>query len=444
MSAPNILYIHSHDTGRYVQPYGHAIDTPNLQRLAEGGVLFRRAFCAGPTCSPSRAALVTGQSPHSCGMLGLAHRGWSLNDYSRHIIHTLRPAGYVSALAGIQHIDCPADAPDDWSRRIGYDHVLMGVGRNARTGASSAEQAAAEFLRSRPDRPFFLSVGFGQTHRNFPEPDPRDDPRYTQPPAPLPDTPRTRYDMAAFKTHARDLDARMGVVFDALDEARLADNTLVIATTDHGIAFPGMKCNLTDHGIGVMLILRGPGGFTGGKVCDALVSQIDLFPTVCELAGVEAPDRLEGASLLPLARGETDEVNEQVFSEVTYHASYEPQRCVRTDRWKYIRRYGPRTAPVMPNCDDSPSKDVWLEGGWRERPVDVEQLYDLTFDPCETNNLAGDGTHADVLEHMKERLGDWMRRTDDPLLLGPVDTPSGARVNPADGLSPGEPTERVE
>src|SRR5512135_3826978 len=77
---PNILYVHSHDTGRYVQPYGHAISTPHLQRLAEGGVLFRKAFCAAPTCSPSRASLLTGQHAHNSGMLGLAHRGFSLND----------------------------------------------------------------------------------------------------------------------------------------------------------------------------------------------------------------------------------------------------------------------------------------------------------------------------------------------------------------------------
>ncbi len=78
---PNILYLHSHDTGRYVQPYGHAIPTPNIQRLAEQGVLFRKAFCAAPTCSASRACLLTGQYAHSNGMLGLAHRGFSLRDY---------------------------------------------------------------------------------------------------------------------------------------------------------------------------------------------------------------------------------------------------------------------------------------------------------------------------------------------------------------------------
>ena len=93
---PNILYLHSHDTGRYIQPYGHQVPTPNIQRLADQGMLFREAFCAAPTCSGSRACLLTGQWAHSNGMTGLAHRGWTLNDYSTTSLHTLRDAGYWS------------------------------------------------------------------------------------------------------------------------------------------------------------------------------------------------------------------------------------------------------------------------------------------------------------------------------------------------------------
>src|ERR1051326_207877 len=114
---PNFLYIHSHDTGRYIQPYGHAVPTPNLQKLAGQGVLFRQAFNAAPTCSPSRASLLTGMCPHSNGMLGLAHRGFSLNDYKQHIVHTLRAAGYYSALIGLQHIAADPAV-------IGYDRVV--------------------------------------------------------------------------------------------------------------------------------------------------------------------------------------------------------------------------------------------------------------------------------------------------------------------------------
>ena len=100
----NIIYIHSHDTGRYVQPYGHSIPTPNIQKLAEEGVLFRQAFCANPTCSPSRACLLSGQWAHTAGMGGLVNRGWSLPTPKNLIMHTLAEAGYETVLAGFQHV----------------------------------------------------------------------------------------------------------------------------------------------------------------------------------------------------------------------------------------------------------------------------------------------------------------------------------------------------
>jgi N-sulfoglucosamine sulfohydrolase len=429
MKRPNILYIHSHDTGRIIQPYGHAVPTPNLQRLAEQGILFRQSFCAAPTCSPSRAALLTGQCAHSSGMLGLAHRGFSLNDYSQHIVHTLRGVGYRSTLIGVQHVAMQ-------HATIGYDQVVP-------VDSSHAEHvapAAIAYLSGGSQEPFFLSVGFAETHRRFPEPGPQEDPRYCRPPVPLPDTDRTRRDMAAFKAGARILDRGIGAVLDALEANGLAEDTLVICTTDHGIAFPGIKCNLTDHGIGVMLIMRGPGGFTGGRVNDAMVSHVDLFPTICDLLEIDPPGWLQGKSMMPLIRGKAEQINDAVFAEVTYHAAYEPQRAVRTRRWKYIRRFDDRQSPVLPNCDDGLSKDVWLEHGWQDRAPASEQLYDLIFDPNEARNLAGELSMAGIFEEMRGRLDQWMRATDDPLLHGRVPAPAGVRVNDPDGLSPDEPT----
>lgn len=425
---PNIVYLHSHDSGRYLQPYGHAVPTPNIQKLASQGILFRKAFSAAPTCSPSRASLLTGQCPHSNGMLGLAHRGFSMADYSRHMLHTLGKAGYHSVLAGLQHI---ASVPET----IGFDELL----RPKNTTAAVVAPLAVEFLNRRPSQPFFLDVGFFETHREYPEPTALDDPRYLQPPLPLPDTPQTRRDMAGFRASARLLDHGAGLVLDALERNGLAANTLVISTTDHGIAFPRMKCNLTDSGFGVSLILRGPGPFSGGKVSDAMVSHLDVFPTLCDWLELERPAWLEGRSMLPLLRGEEKELHDEVFAEVNYHASYEPVRAVRTQRFKYIRRYDGRATPVLPNCDDSPSKDLWLEYGWRGRAVPQEELYDLIFDPAEQNNLCADPNSAPALREMRGRLERWMTRTNDPLLKGPVPAPPGAKVNPVNGVSPKEP-----
>jgi N-sulfoglucosamine sulfohydrolase len=425
---PNILYIHSHDTGRYIQPYGWNVPTPNLQKLASEGILFRRAFSAAPTCSPSRASLLTGHCPHNNGMLGLAHRGFSLNDYSQHILHWLRPHGYRSTLIGVQHI-----AKDP--QIIGYDEIVPTRGVHV----AQVAPAAVRFLKQSPRQPFFLDVGFHETHREFAPPGPQEDVRFTEPPVPIPDTPETRQDMAAFHATARILDSGVGAVLDALASAGLAENTLVISTTDHGIAFPAMKCNLTVHGTSVYLIMRGPGGFTGGKVCDAMISHMDLYPTICELLNIEAPHWLQGRSLMPVIRGEKEQIHDELFAEVNYHAAYEPKRAVRTQRFNYIRHFGDRKFPVLPNCDDSLSKNVWLKHGWKNQIVPHELLFDTVFDPNETRNLVADPAYAHVLEEMRARLDAWMQRTNDPLLKGPVKAPPGAVVNDPNGISPKEP-----
>lgn len=189
-----------------------------------------------------------------------------------------------------------------------------------------------------------------------------------------------------------------------------------------------------------MLTLAGPAGggraFDGGRVCDSLVSQIDLFPTVCEAAGLDKPDWLQGVSLAPLAEDETAALRGEVFAEVNYHAAHEPKRAVRTARYKYIRRVTVRDHPVLPNCDPSVSKDVLIDHDWRQRPQEAERLYDLVFDPQEACNRIADPAYADVAAQMRQRLEQWMRDTDDPALSGEVRLP-GYTVNPADGLHPG-------
>jgi N-sulfoglucosamine sulfohydrolase len=428
VTKPNILYLHSHDTGRFIQPYGHQVPTPNIQRLADQGLLFRKAFCAAPTCSGSRAALLTGEYPHTNGMMGLAHRGFELSDYSHHIVHTLREAGYWSGLIGEQHLSKDPSV-------LGYDHVIESDSNHV----DYVAPAAVDLLSQAPPEPFFLSVGFFETHREYFEPTSVRDALYSLPPDNLPDTPETRRDMASYKASARSLDQGVGSVLNALDEHELADDTLVILTTDHGLAFPGAKGTLYDRGIGVLLIMRGPAGAHGGRVANALVSHVDIFPTICELAGIEAPARLQGRSLLPVMRREVEDVNDAIFAELTYHAAYEPMRAVRTERWKYIRRFGDRLKPVLPNVDDSPTKDLLIAEGWADVDLPREALHDLRFDPVEAHNLIDAPHCAEVAAEMRERLDEWMRATEDPLLDGPVPAPEGAELNGPDQRSPAEP-----
>ncbi|MDZ7672044.1 MAG: sulfatase [Halanaerobiales bacterium] len=415
---PNILYIHSHDTGRYIEPYGHLIPTPNLKKLAKEGVLFRKAFSAAPTCSPSRASLLTGQYPHNNKQFGLVNRGFELPDTSKHIVNVLKNKGYLSTLIGMQHIRSNPNS-------IGYDNVLDVKNNNS----ENVTPKACKFIEKSIEEPFFLSIGFEETHRPFHELEDDTTINYTNPPTPIPDTYQTRKDMAEYKQSAKILDQGIGKIFKTLKENDLYNNTIIIFTTDHGIPFPNMKCNLSDHGIGVSLIIRGPYGFEKGKVIDSMVSQIDIFPTLCEIIGIKKPDWLQGQSFLSLIKGDKESINEEIFAEVNYHTAYEPMRAVRTNKWKYIRRYRNRTKPFLSNTDESYSKDVLLENDWADTYIYKEELYNLMLDPNEADNLAYDKTKAEILEEMRNRLDRWMKETDDPLENGPVPRPESALVS---------------
>ena len=415
---PNILYIHSHDTGRYVEPYGHHISTPNLQRFADEGMVFRQAFSASPTCSPSRASLLTGMTPGCNGMWGLAHRGWKLNDYSQTFVQMLKRIGYTTALAGVQHI--AAGDPEVCAETIGYDTLLKIKGGWL---AAPVADAAMGYLERPPTQPFFLDIGFAVTHAFPITPSgsyfgyENGDTNTADVPPNLRDTPATQHDMADFAVAAGALDEAIGQILEALEQRGLAENTLIMITTDHGIPLPGMKANHTDGGLGVSLMLRGPKGFSGGKVSNALVSQIDVFPTFCELLELPKPAWLQGTSLMPLVRGEVAEINEAVFAEHEAHAVPEPQASVRTKKYKYVRRLDGYDRPRPANTDETYTKALWLRDGWDEHLVIPEQLYDLETDPLEQRNLAADPNYQDVLSELRGLMVARMNRYKNPLLL---------------------------
>jgi len=433
----NIVYMHTHDMGRYIQPYGHAVPTPNLLRLAGEGTLFRHAYSAAPTCSPSRAAMLTGMSAHGCGMTGLVNRGFGLNETGRrrHLAGFLGGHGYETVLCGVQH-ECPGAEVAG----LGYQKRPAAAGGAGEPRDVAFARAAADYIRSAPTQPFFLAFGMSSTHREFPPLDGRIDPDHVLPPFPLYDNAANREDTARFILGAGIVDHCAGMVLDALRDTGLDRNTIVVFTTDHGIAFPHMKCNLHDTGIGVALILRYPGNPCAGHATDALVSQLDLYPTLCDLAGIDRPEWLEGASLLPLLRGDTEGVRGELFAEVSYHAAYEPMRCVRTERYKLIRRYGGHAHTVPANIDDGPAKRFLVEHGLLEEARPAEMLFDLYLDPVERVNRADDPGFAAVRGDLAGRLQRWMEATGDPLLFGgPVPRPAGSRINTRECLSPQTP-----
>ncbi|HYJ13620.1 MAG TPA: sulfatase-like hydrolase/transferase, partial [Thermomicrobiales bacterium] len=338
-------------------------------------------------------------------------------------------AGYRTVLAGAQHT---------WAGDVaaeGYVEDRRPVDESSESLANAAIEVISE--HSAEERPLFLDIGFLDTHRVYPEVD-AGATTYVRPPALFPDTVETRLDWARHLASLERLDRAVGRVLDALDSNGMADNSIVVCTTDHGLAWPGMKCNLTDHGLGVLLILRGPGDLQGGWVSDALVSQVDVFPTLCEVLEIDPPEWLTGTSLMPVVRQEVEQVNDDVFGEVTYHAAYEPQRAIRTERWAYIERYDDRRLTVLPNVDEGETRDMLLANGWAEREIAPVQLYDTLLDPMQLRNLVDDPAVASVRVELHDRLHAWMAATHDPILRGPVSMPEGSVANSVDGRSPND------
>ena len=435
MSAPpSVLVVTCHDLGRFLGCYGvPTVRTPHLDALAADGVRFARAFSTAPQCSSARASLFTGRYPHCTGVMGLTHGGfgWNLHPGERHVAQVLREAGYATGLIGVHHESRSVD-PDEIKARCGLDVLLPPAG-----GEEISERALALLGRhAAANRPFFLHLGYHEPHR-APAPDeadfmgfrggyvaPDDELGTTLPPY-LRDEPGARAELAEIQGAVRYVDAAIGRVLAGLPALGLEENTLVVVTTDHGLALPRAKCSLYDPGIETALLLRLPArGWIGGRVLSPLVSGVDLFPTVLELAGLPVPATIHGRSLCPLLDAEPFVPRDAVFAEMTYHDYYDPQRCVRTERHKLIVNFA--AAPSF--MDPSQS--------WRPRarpvvPTDpatafhpLVELYELDADPWERENLASVPAHAEECRALLGRLHRWMGATDDPLLAGAVTSPT--------------------
>lgn len=406
---PNIVIIITHDTGDYLGCYGHAVATPHLDRFAATGVRCDRAFCTAPQCSPSRASLITGLYPHTNGMMGLAHREWELHPEVRCLPHYLDDAGYRTALFGFQH-----ESSDP--RRLGYQSI-----DTSSIEAADVARGVSAYLDSHPTGPFFVMAGFTETHRPFDRPGYDADPpeRVTVPPY-LPDLPPIREELGQFQGLVKAADDAVGTILAALDRHPEREQTIVIFTTDHGIAMPRAKGTLFDPGIRTALLLRWPAVLPGGRVLDELLSNVDLLPTLLDAADLPMPDGLHGRSFLPLLRGAPYRPHDHLFVELTWHDRYNPMRGARTDQYKYIQSFS--TAPLVYLPRDiltSPSGEAVVQHYYGTiRPA--EELYDLVTDPLEMENVATDPAHSGVLATLRHLVHDWMVATNDPLPRGPV------------------------
>lgn len=226
------------------------------------------------------------------------------------------------------------------------------------------------------------------------------------------DNDAARQEMAAFQGNLRKMDAAVGQILRSLDDAGLAEQTIVIYTTDHGLALPRAKATLHEAGMEISLLVRQPGRIEAASTCDALLSNVDFTPTVLEMCGIDRPDNLDGRSFAGAFAGEPVG-REAVFAEFGGHGAAE-FRAVRTDRHRLIRSFQNGREFKAP---------VDLARREQGRNLPFVRLYDLEADPQEFHDLAEDLGCAEIRADLDGRLRAWMADVGDPLLEGPIATP---------------------
>ncbi|MFO8058264.1 MAG: sulfatase-like hydrolase/transferase [bacterium] len=417
---PNVVLMIADNLGwRDLGCYGEEnVSTPCLDRMASEGVKFSNAFVTAPSCSPSRATFISGQSPHSVNVLGLTHLypQYQMPLSVDTMVECLKREGYNTGINGKWHV-----SPYVPVSLYGYqDHMGMFSIKDA--------DKAKNFISEHRDRPFYLEMNFMQTHRpampgahayeqhpDFPvDPDKVHVPDYWG----LPDWPAIRKDVAAYFSQAAYMDHIIGNVMDHLDKEGIGDNTLVIFVSDNGPMYPGGIGFCYDFGIGTPLIMRWPAGLPAGREMDGLVSTIDIMPTALSAAGAPVPDAVQGKSLLAAGRGETENVHDQIFAEMTYHVRYTPMRAVRTRDYKYILNLNDEPVGLdMCKDFDWAVKAAKLPRGRGLDPRPPEELYDLRKDPTEKNNLADSPELTDTRKELRTKVETWRQKTGDPLLV---------------------------
>lgn len=414
-SHPNFLFIITHDTGDLFGSYSKGVNTPNLDQLAHSGVVFTNHYCTAPQCSPSRGSILTGQFPHTHGLMGLANYGWFLN--SEHTIpKELTRHGYSTHLIGLQH-------EHENPSKLGYQNISD---RNVMPWVDNVTPQVVEFLtkvnEGKIQQPFYCSIGFFDTHRPFIFPDDisqvsEEDviiPKY------LPDTPEVRSEIANLYSSIKTVDRGIGRILETLRKCSFFEDTIVIFTVDHGPALPRAKCTLYDPGIKTALIINWPSKIKEGKIQKELLSNIDLFPTILDLSGIPIPKQIQGQSFKNLLLNEKYAEQEYIFAELTYHdIGFNPIRAIRTKEWKFIKNFTPLDYlfEIPDDVIESPSAKAWLNYHPEYyTPRSKEELYDLKNDPMEQINLAEDSQYQTIKLELEKKLITCLKVTNDPIL----------------------------
>lgn len=435
-SRPNIVIFLADDLSYADVPNGGDanVRTPALQRLTSEGMTFDRAFVASPACAPSRAALLTGMMPARNGAEANHDRA---NAAIRKLPSYLQEQGYeVVAFGKVAHyLHTGTYGFDYYANDTFHDH--KGI------------PAAAEWLKARKDkRPLALFVGTNWPHVPWPRTTEGYDPAAIKLPPKTVDTPITRDARARFYAAVTRMDQDLASTMDTVD-AVLGKDTFVLYSTDHGTQWPFGKWNLYDTGTRVPMVVRWNGHVKAGSRTDAMVSWVDVLPTLVQLAGGKTPKGIDGISFSSLfGVGTGTAGRKEIFTTHNNdgRVNVYPMRSIRTDRWKYIENLHPgwtytthidlkvmRTdsGAYFPSWRDAAEKDPaakTIVDSYYKRPA--EELYDLQADPDEKVNLAGDRRYAKELTGLRTRLAAWRKAQGD---AGTVPVKPRLERGPMDG-----------
>lgn len=418
----NILLITADDLGLQLGCYGDTVaHTPNLDSFARQGAIFKNAYVTQASCSPSRSSMLTGLYPHQNGQVGLSHTGYQMFDSIRTLPQMLKEEGYVNAIIGKLHVEPAAHFPFDYADTDA---------RKTRDVADVASQAKT--FMDTVNHPFFLMVNYFDPHvelipqvKGIPN-TPYKAGEVNAFPFQQLNTPAELSRIANYYSCVERLDAGFGMLMDALTKSGKAANTLVIFLGDHGPPFVRAKTSCYEAGLKVPFLVKWPDRpaleFSG------FINANDILPTVLNAAQATIPTYLPGSSLKPIFYDQPFKDRQYIFGEFTAHVPqlFYPMRSVRDKRYKLIVNYlAERPFPFF-TIDDDPA---WQESrqekfaGTQVREVFDRyihrpplELYDLTEDPWEFNNLASDPSRKAVISRLQEALVKWQQETHDPLL----------------------------
>lgn len=425
---PNILFCIADDWGKHAGVYGDkVVKTPNFDRLAREGVVFSNAFCGSPSCTPSRAAILTGRYPHQ-------------NEESGNLWSTLQTKlpNYAAILAqNGYHVGL---------ERKGWGPGDFKVGGYTQNPAGKAFKNFDEFLEKRTDgQPFCYWFGSQDPHRTYEAGTGKAagmNPSEVRVPAYWPDTPEVRDDILDYYYEVQRFDREVGELLKKLEAIGELENTLVVVSSDNGMPFPRAKANAYDAGTNLPLVIYWKGKIAPQQT-NVFMSFVDFAPTFLETADLPVPKEMTGKSLWPLLKKETQNHRNEVFLERERHANVRrgdqsyPIRAIRTREYLYVRNLEPTRWPAgdpqlyfavgpFGDVDPGPTKDVILSDTvkyaqyyqlvFAKRPA--EELYDLMNDPEQINNLAASGKYQGIKKKMAARLAQWQKETADPRAAG--------------------------